>query len=1813
MRCNRILIIISSIFLVSYSAFSQLHADFTTFNSKEGCSPIIITFEDQSTGTIISRQWIYGNGNGTSFGNQTSPNATYINPGYYSVTLIVSDGTDFDTIVKPNFIQVYNDPIADFTITTASLGCNPLTVNFQDLSSSQDGIITFWSWDFYDGNNSSTQSPTHTYTKYGSFPVSLYIVDNHGCYNNKFINNYINISRTPQPNFVVNDSSNCYTPVNVDFTNLSESEGNLTYIWNFGDGNTSNLENPTHVYTDFGIYDITLSTSDENGCSSSLTKNDYISIQEAVADFSTNKVAYCAEEEVVFTNTSIGCKNYIWDFGDGSQTDTAKNPNHYYSAWGNYNVKLISFKENSPCSDTIVKVITVERIEAAFTLDPARYCELPVTVNFTDLSINAISWQWDMGYSSVATPSNPVIITSTLQNPTKTFNRASIYIDSLSYYFSRRVTLIATSLAGCKDTLTVDSALIVTIPNVLISTDTDTKGCIPLNINFSDNSTYNSSFDNLNSRLWEYNDGNTSALQVINQAFTDTGEFQVDLTLTTDMGCIYKKTKIITTGSPQNPDFFINTNTSCASDAVQFYDNSTDMNLIDSWKWTFMSADSIIGDTGRFPLVKFNDTGYFNVTLTVDFNGCKSSIFKQNLIYIYGPYAEFYKTFSCNIPLNYFFHSKIIDADSWVWNFADGSYDSISQNPSHTFASSDYYVSLSLNNNTTGCSFIVDSMVFARNPKAVIVTDTLYGCPGLIVTFNGDSSIDEDIFRYPPLPHIPSYNRKYLWNYGDGSTFYDYGNLEFADSPISHIFTEKGIYHTSLTIEDINKCRVTSYKNITIYNPTPNFSTDFDTGCKPFSVDFNDISPFDTTVSVWNWNFGNGDTSNIQNPTSLYSEYGNYNVSLSTTNVLGCTATISKPGFISVQTSSPSFTAIDSTLCESDSVFFINSTIGNSLNYFWEFGDGNTSTEENPTYFYSDSGSYNVSLKVVDAIGCDTTFIKYDFIKKQKSAVVEFSADTLNADCYPLLVSFNDNSTTYYSSEWNWDFGDQATSLLLNPLHSYSFPGQFDVKLVISSTNFGCKDSIIKSNYVDVKGPYAEISFDHFICKSSEINFTIDSMIDVQALRWDFGDGYYDTNLVSGTSHTYNDFGLLYPQLVIYSDSTNLNYCAVPIRDTIMINFVIANFVISDTVLCIGSNISFLNNSFGEVNYIWDFGDNSQSTNQNPNYAYTSTGNYTVFLTVSDNHSCVDTDSMTITINPIPDYLEISDTIKCDYDTITLDAGSSFDSYLWSDNSTLQTLEVDSQSIIVVSVRNIEGCWSTKDTIMVTDIPTPIVKLGNDTLICEGNSISLFATYSSYFHYLWSTGDTIDTISGFPDSTYIVNVSNICGLSSDTILITKIPLPVVNLGVDTAICIGTSLTLFATGNMYDSYLWNDGTFADSLIADTISTYSVTVSNSCALAIDSISIGIIQYPIVFLGNDTTICSDDSLLLFANSGYDIYSWSNGSTNDSIYISQSDDYYVEVKNACSTASDTMNLIVYDVKIDLGFDTIMCPSETITLDAGQGFETYLWSDNTAGQTLTVNKTGIYYVSVTNMCAFVSDTVEVFYLPDSINLGSDTAICEGNIITFSTKDQFDSYSWHNGFNYPAFTTSKPGTYYLTTENKCGTYSDTISLNIKPLPLVELGADLAVSYVFEIIDAGDDADSYLWSTGETTRTIEVTSGNYTVWVEVDKNGCKASDTIRIINFPYDSGCIFGVPNAFTPNGDNINDVFHVRGYCIEEIDFMIFNRYGEMVFKSVNINLGWDGTYKGKLQESEIYIWYLKVKLLDGQIVEKTGNVALIN
>jgi PKD repeat protein len=247
--------------VVSITASAQPVANFTA-SPVTGCAPLAVSFTDQSTGTPTTWQWDLGNGTQST---QQNPTTTYFNPGTYTVTLTVSNAGGSNTITRTQYITVNDKPTVNF-IASDSVGCFPLRVNFTDLSAAGSGTITNWDWDFGDGTSSTAQNPFHIYTAVGNFTVTLKVTNSEGCV--KVISKpaYIRVSTGVSVTFGNSVPQLCHPPENITFTNLATGPGILSHQWFFGDGGSSTLVNPAHVYTTGGNFTVTLITQSSLGC-----------------------------------------------------------------------------------------------------------------------------------------------------------------------------------------------------------------------------------------------------------------------------------------------------------------------------------------------------------------------------------------------------------------------------------------------------------------------------------------------------------------------------------------------------------------------------------------------------------------------------------------------------------------------------------------------------------------------------------------------------------------------------------------------------------------------------------------------------------------------------------------------------------------------------------------------------------------------------------------------------------------------------------------------------------------------------------------------------------------------------------------------------------------------------------------------------------------------------------------------------------------------------------------------------------------------------------------------------------------------------------------------------------------------------------------------------------------------------------------------------------------------------------------------------------------------------------------------------------
>src|SRR5690606_434413 len=259
-------------------------------------------------------------------------------PGTYSVRLVVQSPTGIGQIERIDYITVNPSPTANF-VANLTLACLPATIRFTDQSTAGVGTITSWEWDFGDGNVSSAQHPTHTYASTGFYTVTLRVTSNTGCSAIRTRTSYIRVVGNIATEFNFTPPITCRPPYNVQFINQTNGPGNITYNWNFGNGQTSTAANPGSVYTAPGTYNVTLNAQSDLGCTGSIQKT--ITINSASTDFIPPGVV-CLGVPISFQNNSTPAPvTSNWTFGDGTSSGQVS-PTKTFFTPGVYEVKLIN-------------------------------------------------------------------------------------------------------------------------------------------------------------------------------------------------------------------------------------------------------------------------------------------------------------------------------------------------------------------------------------------------------------------------------------------------------------------------------------------------------------------------------------------------------------------------------------------------------------------------------------------------------------------------------------------------------------------------------------------------------------------------------------------------------------------------------------------------------------------------------------------------------------------------------------------------------------------------------------------------------------------------------------------------------------------------------------------------------------------------------------------------------------------------------------------------------------------------------------------------------------------------------------------------------------------------------------------------------------------------------------------------------------------------------------------------------------------------------------------------------------------------------
>jgi len=603
-------------------------------------------------------------------------------------------------------------------------------------------------------------------------------------------------------------------------------------------------------------------------------------------------------------------------------------------------------------------------------------------------------------------------------------------------------TLTATS--GFDPTRSATASYLTTAsvpPPVANFTGSPISGPAPLTVSFTDTSTGAPT-----SWSWSFGDGGTSSSQNPSHQYIAAGSYTVSLTAT-NVGGSNTATKsgyITVTVAPPVANFTGSPTNGTAPLTVQFTDTSTGSPT--SWSWSFGDGGT---SSSQNPSHQYTAAGSYTVSLTATNVGGSNTATKSGYITVTvpPPVANFTGSpTNGTAPLTVqFTDTSTGTPTSWSWSFGDGGTSS-SQNPSHQYtAAGSYTVSLTATNvggsNTATKSGYVT--VTVPPPVASFTGSPTNGTVPLTVEFTDTST------------GSPT---SWSWSFGDGGT-------SSLQNP-SHQYTAAGSYTVRLTASNAggsNTATKSGYITVTVPPPVANFTGSPTNGAAPLTVQFTDTSTGSPTS--WSWSFGDGGTSSSQNPSHQYAAAGSYTVSLTATNAAGSN-TATKSGYITVTVAPPvaNFTGSPTDGVAPLTVQFTDTSTGSPTSWHWSFGDGQSTTAQNPSHAYTTAGSYTVSLTVSNAGGSNTATKSGYITVAAAPPVAGFSASPRNG-MVPLTVQFTDTSTGTPTS-WSWSFGDGATSSSQNPSHQYVVAGTYTVSLTV--TNSGGSDTVTKSGHITV-------------------------------------------------------------------------------------------------------------------------------------------------------------------------------------------------------------------------------------------------------------------------------------------------------------------------------------------------------------------------------------------------------------------------------------------------------------------------------------------------------------------------------------------------------------------------------------------------------------------------------------------------------------------------------------------------------------------------------------------------------------------------
>lgn len=1053
------------------------------------CAGESVFFNETTTGGANYYQWDFGTGNGfqwTAAGDQAF---TYNTAGTYTAryTASIQGATAGCADTAAVVVDVLPSPTAGFTVDNDA-ACDQLTVAFTNTS--VNGIS--YLWDFGDGTTSTDQDPPpHFYGAYGSYTITLTVTNGQGCTDDA--SQVVNVYQPPQ---VQIGAQNVCEGVMAQFADLTVTEpGNpiISWAWDFGDGATDNVQSPGHLYAGAGAYTVTL-TATTPYCSGAGTLPVVVEAKP-IASFAVSDDLGCSPHTVTFTNISIGGVNAIWTFGDGAASND-QSPTHTYSNFGTqdsiYTVQLI-MSSAFGCADTATADITVAPgVLALFTHNAIPGCA-PLAVDFSNTSTGADSYAWDFGDGT----------TSTLAEPSHVYVNTSLFLQVNS------VRLIATSSAGCSDTL-VQQILVYPTPDFTFVAQPD-SGCSPHTVTFP-------AVVGAVSYQWDFGDGTTgsgpSPTHIYFNSTVADVVYPITLIASNAFGCSDTTYDQVTVFPLPAAQFTLAPGNGCHP-LTATLTNTSSGGTIMNWDYGDGTTSDTTAISHEHTWTNYAGPGAltYPVELTIStVHGCSSTASAQVQVFPAVTAAFVADSIGC-APLPVDFANVSAGAGSFTWSFGDGT-NSSATSPSHLYMNQglndlDFDVQL-VAASTFGCTdTAVTSIRVHPQPIAQFVTNTQVGCQPLPVNFQdltiGAVALD--------------------WTFGDGAT------LATVPGNTAHTYVNATgspiVFDPRLIATSAFGCTDTAAAQVQVY---PEVTADFEVdslACSPFAVDLANNS---TGAAAFQWDMGDGTILLGTEPAYTYVNNTTSDlvrtITLTATSAFGCTATVSRTITVApVPTAAFQATPGTQQFPNADVLVLNNSSPG-PWAHSWNFGDGDMASIASPgTHTYGTWGTFTITLVVSSSFCSDTA--AQTVIITPPTPTASFLGQ--GSGCAPLTVSFT--NTSLLGSTYQWSFGDGGMSSADNPTYTYNVPGVYTVTL----TAFGIGGSMNTFTKVDsvVVHPRA-MAF--FVLQPTEVTvpsqpvFTYNLSSNASLYSWDLGDGTSSSE--TNPTHYYQTAGEYDVQLI---------------------------------------------------------------------------------------------------------------------------------------------------------------------------------------------------------------------------------------------------------------------------------------------------------------------------------------------------------------------------------------------------------------------------------------------------------------------------------------------------------------------------------------------------------------------------------------------------------------------------------------------------------------------------------------------------------